>query len=189
VFIEVFSLELHNVPDQQFSILTGHPDEAAMEAIRVVWVGDKVNTQHFEVGLKEHLARKEQGAKENLIDREDLIECDTDAAAADVDGPLDERSLRLVALKLETDGQGDGDAIKLAAICRRRFRSRRIWWHGAEEYSKKQNDLERSMIGKAYARPFDFCKSRRSYGAERTSVTEIDAADGIRKIMFLDKSG
>lgn len=104
VFIEVFSLELQNVPDQQLSILIGHPDEAAMEAVRVVWVEDRVNTQHFEVGLKEHLARKEQGARESLVDREDLIECDADAAAADVDGPLDERSLRLVAFRLKTDG-------------------------------------------------------------------------------------
>ena len=121
MFIEVFSLELHNVPDQQFSILIGHPDEAGMEAVRVVWVGDRVNTQHFEVGLKEHLARKEQGARESLVDREDLVECDADAAAADVDGPLDERRFRRVALRLKTDGQGDGDAIKLTAIFRRRL--------------------------------------------------------------------
>lgn len=104
MFSEVFSLELHNVPDQQFSVLIGHPDEAAMEAVCVERVGDRVNTQHFEVGLKEHLARKEQGAGENLVDLKGLIKCDADAAAADVDGPLDKRPLRRVALGLKTDG-------------------------------------------------------------------------------------
>jgi hypothetical protein len=141
VFIEVFSLELHNMPDQQFSILIGHPDKAAMEAIRVEWVRNRVDTQYFEVGLKEHLARKEQGARENLIDREDLVECDADAAAADVDGSLDERCLLRVALRLKTDGQGDGDAIKLTAIFRRRLRRRGIRWHGGEEYSKRRMSL------------------------------------------------
>ena len=102
--------------DQQFSILVGHPDEAAMEAIGVGWVSDGINTQDFEEGLKEHLAWKEQGAGENFVQLEGLVECHADATAADVDGPLDERSLRLVALKLKADGQGDGDAIEFTAI-------------------------------------------------------------------------
>ncbi len=121
VLIEVFALELHNVPDQQFSILIGHPDESAMEAIRVGWVDNRGNTQHFEVGLKEYFIRKEQDTRENLVDRENLIECDTDATAADVDRPLDKRSFRRVAFRLKTDRQGDGDAIKLTAIFRRRL--------------------------------------------------------------------
>ncbi len=123
---------------QQFSILIGHPDEAAMEAIRVRWIDDGINTQHFEVGLKEHLTGKEYGAGENLIDPEDLVECDADATAADVDGSLDERSLSRVALKLETDGQGDSDTIKFAAIFSSRLRSGNIRWHGGEEYSKNR---------------------------------------------------
>lgn len=104
MLIEVFALELDYMSDQQLSILIGHLDEAAMEAIRVRWIDDGIDTQHFEVGLKEHLTGKEYGAGENLIDPEGLVECDADAAAADVDGSLDERPLRRVALKLETDG-------------------------------------------------------------------------------------
>ena len=104
MLIEVFTLELQDVSDQQFSILTGHPDEAAMETICVEWVSNGINPQHFEVGLKEHLAGKKQGAGENFVNLEDLVECDTDAAAADVDGPLDERSLRTVVLSLKADG-------------------------------------------------------------------------------------
>lgn len=138
MLIEMFALELDYMSDQQLSILIGHSDEAAMEAICVEWVGNGINTQHFEVGLKEHLAGKEQGAGENFIYLEGLIECDADTAGADVDGPLDERSLRLVALRLKTDAQGDGDAIKLAAIRRRRLRGRAIRWHGEKEYSKKR---------------------------------------------------
>ncbi|HWV46073.1 MAG TPA: hypothetical protein VN039_08655, partial [Nitrospira sp.] len=91
-------------------------------------------------GLKEHLAWKEQGAGENFVHREGLVECNADTPAADVDRPLDERFLRLVALKLKADRQGDGDAIKLAPICRRRLRSWLVRWHGAEEYSKKQDE-------------------------------------------------
>ena len=140
MLIEVFSLELQNVFDQQFPILIGYPDEAAMEAICVGWIDDGIDTQHLEVGLKEHLTRKEYGAGENLVDLEDLVECDADAAAADVDGSLDERFLSRVVLRLKTDGQGDGDAIKLTTICRRRLRRRGIRRHGGEEYSKKQGD-------------------------------------------------
>lgn len=138
MLIEVFSLELQNVFDQQFSILIGYPDEAAMEAIRVRWIDDGIDTQHLEAGLKEHLTRKEYGAGENLVDLENLVECDADAAAADVDGPLDERFLSRVVLRLKTDGQGDGDAIKLTTICRRRLRRRGIRRHGGEEYSKSR---------------------------------------------------
>lgn len=90
--------------DQQFSILIDHPDEASMEAIRVEWVVNRINTQYFDIGLKEHRAGQEQGAGKNFVHLEDLVECDTDAAAADVDGPLNERPLRRVALRLKTDG-------------------------------------------------------------------------------------
>lgn len=89
--------------DQQFSILIDHPDEASMEAIRVEWVVNRINTQYFDIGLKEHPAGQEQGAGKNFVHLEDLVECDTDAAA-DVDGPLNERPLRRVALRLKTDG-------------------------------------------------------------------------------------
>lgn len=114
---------------QQFSIPIGHPDEAAMEAIGIERVSDGINTQHFEVRLEEHLAWKEQGAGENFVHLEGLVECDADTTTADVDGPLDKRCLCRVALRLKTDRQGDSDAIKLAAICRRRLRSRLVRWH------------------------------------------------------------
>jgi len=130
VLIEVFTLELDDMPDQQFSILIGYPDEAPVEAVGVGWIGDGIDVQHLERRRKEHLAGKEQGAGENCAHVEDLVQGDADAAAADVDGPLEERGLRLVALSLETDWQGNGDAIKLSAIFWRWLRSRRIRWHG-----------------------------------------------------------
>ncbi len=123
---------------QQFSILIGHPDKAAMESIRVRGIDDGIDTQYLEKRLKELLAGKEQGACKSLVDLESLVECDADAAAADVDGPLDERSLLLVALRLKTNGQGDGDAIVFAAIFPVRLRSRRVGGHGGEEYSKSR---------------------------------------------------
>lgn len=139
--------------DQQFSILIGHPDEAAMEAIGVEWVGNGIDTQHFEGGLKEHLAWEEQGAGENFVHLEDLVECDTDAAAADVDGPLDECSLRCVAFRLKANGQSDGDAIELTAICRRGLRRRGIRWHGEKEYSKRRLLLDLILRGGASGKP------------------------------------
>jgi hypothetical protein len=147
VLIEVFSLELQNVFNQQFSILIGYPDEAAMEAIRVRWIDDGIDTQHLEAGLKEHLTRKEYGAGENFIDFEDLVECDADAATADVDGPLDERFLSRDVLRLKTDGQGDGDTIKLSAIFGRRLRSRGIRWHGVRSIPKwKRWSIDQSSV-------------------------------------------
>ncbi|HWF59993.1 MAG TPA: hypothetical protein VN666_06760 [Nitrospira sp.] len=136
--------------DQQFSILIGHPDEAAMEAIGVGWVGDEINTQHFEVGLKEHLAGKEQGAGENFVYLEGLVECDTDATAADVDGSLDEGYLRCVVLSLKTDGQGDSNAIKLAAIFPSRLQSRGIRWHGVQEYTKEWRSETARVLVRAH---------------------------------------
>ncbi len=114
--MEVFALELDYMPDQQFSIGIGHPDEAAMETIGVERVGDGINAQHFEGRLKEHVVGKEQGAGENGVHLEGLVECNADTSAADVDGPLDEGSLRFGSLLLEADGEGDGDAIVLAAL-------------------------------------------------------------------------
>ncbi|MDC8450365.1 MAG: hypothetical protein LV473_18700 [Nitrospira sp.] len=126
VFIEVFSLELQNVPDQQLSILIGHPDEAAMEAVRVVWVEDRVNTQHFEVGLKEHLVGKEQAARKNVAGREGCINHHADAATAQVDGFLGELPFGVVRLRLETNGQRDIDAVVFSAVLPIRRRSRGI---------------------------------------------------------------
>ncbi len=114
VFIEVFALKLDNMSGQQFSVRSGHPDEAAMEAIRIERVGDEIHTQHFEVGLKEYLAGKEQGTGENGVRLEDLVQRDADPASADVNCSLDEGSLRLGRLLLEADGEGDRDTIILA---------------------------------------------------------------------------
>jgi hypothetical protein len=103
VFGEVLALKLEDVSDQQFLVLSGHPDEAAMEAIGVRWINDGINAQHFEGGFEEHLAGKEQCAGENLVGLKRLVDCDTDAAAADVDGPLDERFFSRVALTLQAN--------------------------------------------------------------------------------------
>ena len=108
-----------------------------MKAIRVERVGDGINTQYFEVRLKEHLTGKEQSAGENGVHLEDLVERDADPTGADIDGSLDERSFRCVALGLKTDGERDSNAIIFTTISRRRRRSRGIGWHDGEEYTKR----------------------------------------------------
>ena len=49
MLIEVFALKLEDMSDQQFSIRIGHPEEVAMESIRVERVGDGIHTQHLKV--------------------------------------------------------------------------------------------------------------------------------------------
>lgn len=147
MLIEVFTLELDDMPDQQFSILIGHPDEATVEAIRVEWVGNGINIQHFQAGLKVHLFWKEQGARENVVGLKKLVDHQADAAGAQIDGLLDRYDLRAVALRLKADGQGNSDAIKLAAICRRWLWGRGVCCHGTQEYIKKgKGQLGRSSV-------------------------------------------
>ena len=118
VLIEVFALKLDDMSGQQFSIRIGHPNEAAMEAIRVEWVGDGINTQHFEVGLKEYLAGKEQSAGENGVHLEDLVHHDADAPGTQIHCFLHELVLGSIRLRLKTDGKRDSDAIVFTTISR-----------------------------------------------------------------------
>lgn len=104
VLIEVFTLKLDNMSGQQFSIRIGHPDEAAMEAIRIERVGDGIHTQYLEGGLEGRFAGKKQGAGENSVHLEGLVQRDADPAGTDIDRPLDERFFCCVALRLKTDG-------------------------------------------------------------------------------------
>ena len=90
VLIEVFALKLDDMSGQQFSIRIGHPDEVAMESIRVERVGDGIHTQYLKVGLKEHLAGKEQGAGENGVHLEALVQRDADPAGTQIHCFLDE---------------------------------------------------------------------------------------------------
>ena len=105
MLIEVFALKLEDMSDQQFSILIGHPDKVAMESIRVERVGDGIHTQHFEGRLKEHLAGKEQGAGENGVHLEGLVQRDADPAGTHIDCFLDERSLGSIRLRLKQMGR------------------------------------------------------------------------------------
>ncbi len=89
-----------------------------METVGVSWVGDRINVQHFKCRRKDHLVGKAQGAGQDLVLPELLVERDADAAAADVDGSLDERGFCRIGLLLQADWEGDGDAIVLAAISR-----------------------------------------------------------------------
>ena len=136
VLIEVFALKLDDMSDQQFSIRIGHPEEAAMEAIRVERVGDGINTQYFEGRLKEHLAGKKQGTGENGVHLEGLVQRDADPAGTQIYCFLDELVLGSIRLRLKTDGERDSDAIIFTTISRRRRRSLCIGCHDGEEYTK-----------------------------------------------------
>jgi hypothetical protein len=48
---------------------------------------------------------------------------------------------------LEADGESDSDTIKLAAICRRRLRSRDIGWHSGGSIPKwKSQSIDRLLV-------------------------------------------
>jgi hypothetical protein len=121
VLIEVFALELQNVSDQQLSILTGHSDEAPMEAVGVERIGNRIYPQHFEGGLKEHLPGKEQGAGENLMRLVGLTDYQANPSSTQIDRLFYALALGAVCLGLKADGQCNGNAIKISSLSRR-------WW-------------------------------------------------------------
>lgn len=116
VCLEVVPLKPQDVSDQHFPVLCGHPDKASVEAIGPSGIGDGIEPQYFGQGCEEAMVGKSQRDRENvsgLIDRGDRH---SEAAAADVNGLLDERTFRSVRLGLNADGQSDGDPIVFAAI-------------------------------------------------------------------------
>lgn len=140
MLIEVFALKLDDMPGQQFSVRIGHSNEATMEAIHVERVGDGIDTQYLKVRLKERLAGEKQGAGENGVYLQDLAQRNSDPAGADIDGPLDECSLRCLVLRLKTDGERHRDAIVFTTIGRRGLRSWGSRWHVGEKYNKKERE-------------------------------------------------
>jgi len=118
VLIEVFALELDDMSGQQFLIYIGHPNEAAMEAICIERVGDGIHTQYLEGGLKERLVGKKQGAGENGVHLEGLVQRDADPAGTQIHCFLDELVLGSIRLRLKTDGERDSDAIIFTTIAR-----------------------------------------------------------------------
>ncbi len=115
---EMLALKLQDGSDQLLTVVRGHMDKAGMEAVGVAGIGYGVDTQHFKCGLKDHLARKKQRTGKDGVLLEGLVECNADAAAAEIDGSFDERRFRRVGFLLQADRDGDSDAIKLTAISR-----------------------------------------------------------------------
>lgn len=122
MLIEVFALELQNVPDQQLSILTGHSDKAPMEAVGVERVGDRIHAQHFEGGLKEHLPGKEQGAGEHLMRLVGLTDYQANPSRAQIDRFFGALAIGDVCLGLKADGQRNSNAIKISSFPRSGWR-------------------------------------------------------------------
>ena len=107
-----------------------------MKAVGIPWIWNRINAEHFKSSLKEHLVGKEQGTDQGLILLELLVERNADATPADVDGSWDHDGFSRVGCLLQTNRQGDGDAVVLSTISRRWRRCRGVGWHGAEEYTK-----------------------------------------------------
>ena len=126
VCLEVVPLKPQDVSDQHFPVLCGHPDKASVEAISPSRIGDGIEPQHFGQGCEEAMVGKPQRDREDVVGLIDRGDCHAEAAAADVDGLFDERTLRHVGLGLNADGQSDGDPIIFATIFPGRLRSQFI---------------------------------------------------------------
>lgn len=135
---KVISLELQDICDQQFPVLCGHPNEAGVETIGLVWMGDGNEPQHFNGRLEEHLAGKEQVARENFAGLEEGIHYYADAAAAQVYGFFGELTFSVVRLRLKDNGQRDVDAIVFPAVLSIGLMNMDIGGHD-EKYSKDRD--------------------------------------------------
>jgi len=126
VLIEEVALKAQDVSDQQFPVLRGHSDEAGMEPVGTGRIGDGVKPQYLDESFEEILVGKAQRQREDLVGLVEPVDRQANASATDVDGFFDQSDFRVVELGLNADGQGDGDAIELAAIRSGRLCSRRI---------------------------------------------------------------
>lgn len=75
-----------------------------------------IESQHFGERFEKAVVGKEQCNRENVVGLINRSDRHTNAAAADIDGFLGELALCRVGLKLNADGQRDGDAIILPPI-------------------------------------------------------------------------
>ena len=116
VFLQVVALKTHDVPDQQLPVLTGHPNEAGVEAVCTTrdWKG--IKAQHLDRGFEGNLVGQEECDGKNFPGFVECRDRHADPAATEVDGFLGEFTFCVVRLKLNADGQEDGDAIKFAAF-------------------------------------------------------------------------
>jgi hypothetical protein len=124
VFIEVIALKSQDMSDQQFPALCSHSDKAGMEPVGIGRIGNGVKPQYLDERFEEILVGETQRQREDLVGLVALVDRQTDASATDVDGFLGQLDFRGIGLWLNADGQGDGDAIELAAIRSGRLCSR-----------------------------------------------------------------
>lgn len=116
MFGEVLALEPNDMSDQQFSVLGSHLNKSSMESVGALRVGNRIDMQHFELSGEHHLVRKAQGAGQDLVRLILIGERDADAAAADIDGSLDESRLCRIRFPLQTNRERDRDAIVFSTI-------------------------------------------------------------------------
>ena len=104
VFLQVSALKTHDVSDQQFPILCGHPDEAGMEAVGTAWDRKGVKPQHFDRGCEGSVVGQEECEGK---DSPEFVGCRdryTDTAATEVDGFFREVTFPVVRVELNAGG-------------------------------------------------------------------------------------
>ena len=113
---KVFALESDDMPDQQFSVLGGHPNKSSVESIGALRVGNRIHPEHFQRRCENYLVRQSQGTGQDLVFLKLIGECNTETAAADIDGSPDQCGFCRIRFPLQADRKRDRDAIVLSTI-------------------------------------------------------------------------
>ncbi len=116
VFLQVVALKTNDVSDELLSVLGSHSDEAGVETVGIAQKRKRIEPQHLDWRLEANLVGQQQREAKHCTGFVDRRDSDADAAAAEVEGCLNQLTLRVVCLGLNAEGQKHGDAIKLAAF-------------------------------------------------------------------------
>lgn len=114
--LEAVALAPCDVADQDVPVLRRHADEAGVQAVRSARIGNGIEPENLGEGGEEAVLRETERDDENVAGLIHLGDRHADAAPAQVDRLVDERTLRLIRLRLDADRQRDGDAVVCAAL-------------------------------------------------------------------------
>lgn len=104
MFLEMVALKTKNVSDEEVPVLSGHPDEAGMEAIPTAQDRQGIEPQHLDSGFKDNVIGEEERQRQDVAG---LVACrdhHPDTAGAEIDGCFSQLALRVVSSPLKAHG-------------------------------------------------------------------------------------
>lgn len=113
------ALKTKDISDEQLPVMSRHPEEASVEAIRTDQERKWIEPQHFDRGCKPNVVGEEQNEGQDFTGFVGCGDHHADAAGAEVDGFLSQLGFRVIRRNLNADRQRDGDAIEFTAFSSR----------------------------------------------------------------------